>query len=241
MEFPVLTTEIPGDTKRHFYARIRKSYLPMMSSLVTGCKQTFLDKLSGNHTENTSPVPTCKSHRQLSCHREIIFLVPSALFDLCVHKLGGLVKSDEFNHCIWDLSAPKSNQGTKQELCIRMPRIHLFHSSNKSGWDATRLATCIFTFVISNGHRAISVKTSVDPEAAAQRVIFFSVESKFSFPQIPVQRSLKNSFQPNLNSPCTPYLQKVGAHPICIPATPSSAKIFFKPAIKPFSQQPALQ
>ena len=38
MEFPVLIAEIPGDTKRHFYAQIRKSYLPLMSSLVTGCK-----------------------------------------------------------------------------------------------------------------------------------------------------------------------------------------------------------
>ena len=38
MEFPVLITKIPGDTKRHFYAWKRKSYLPMTSPWVTGYK-----------------------------------------------------------------------------------------------------------------------------------------------------------------------------------------------------------
>ena len=46
MELPVFIAKIPGDTKRHFYTRKRKSYLPMMSSLVMGCKQTFLDMVS---------------------------------------------------------------------------------------------------------------------------------------------------------------------------------------------------
>ena len=70
-EFTVLIAKIPGDTKRHFYTQKRKSYLPMMSSWVTGCKHTFLDTICGKYR---CAVPTTPNITSMEC-REMDYAI----------------------------------------------------------------------------------------------------------------------------------------------------------------------